>query len=55
MDSDRPVIGFCIYCKQEIYADEAFVKSGQNLYHASNTEEHDNCYLLMIDEIEGEE
>lgn len=52
MDNDRPVIGYCIYCKGKIYTGEAFVVSGNNTYHASETNDHDNCYRLVI---EGEE
>ena len=46
------IIGFCVYCKGEIYADEPFVKSGENLYHASENENHDNCWKLIIKDLE---
>ena len=49
MKSDRPIIGYCSYCKEEIYAGEAFVVSSNNMYHASETNEHDNCYMLIIE------
>jgi len=52
MESDRPIVAYCVYCKLPIYAGEAFVVSGNNTYHAKENEKHDNCYLLVI---EGEE
>ena len=53
MESDRPIIGYCSYCKEKIYAGEAYVIYEDAIYHASETNEHDNCYLLII-EGEGE-
>ena len=53
MDSDSPIIGYCIYCKLPIYLGEFFVKKDNNIYHSQETEEHDNCYNL-IKQIEEE-
>ena len=38
-----------MYCKNPIYAGETYVVSGKNKYHASETGEHDNCYMLLIE------
>ena len=42
------IIGYCLYCKNPIYINEPFANVDNNLYHASENEEHDNCYLLII-------
>ena len=49
------IIGWCSYCKEEIIAGEAFVVVKNNIYHACETELHDNCYRLVIDELEEKE
>jgi len=49
---DKPVVGWCTYCKEEIYAGEAFVVVEYKMYHACETDEHDNCFNLIKEEEE---
>ena len=48
------IVGWCSYCKEAIYSDEPYVIVGYNIYHAKETNEHDNCFSL-ISEGETEE
>ncbi len=41
------IVGFCTYCKEDIYAGEDYVKHNDDMYHI-------DCYDLMRDELSEE-
>jgi len=45
---NRDVVGFCTYCKEEIYDGDITVIVNDNDYHMK-------CYNLIKEELEGEE
>ena len=42
------IIGYCNYCKEEIYDGEMFVVYQGVKYHAQFGEKHDNCFRLVF-------
>ena len=47
MSESEEFIGWCMYCKAEIYADQDYAKRKGKWYH-------DECYDLMKEELDDE-
>lgn len=45
---ERKEIGFCVYCKEEIYKGDSYVVRNNNKYHH-------NCFELMKEEFYEED
>jgi len=48
MENNRDVVGFCVYCKEELYDGDDYVVVNGNDYHLE-------CYKLIKKELEGED
>ena len=48
---NREVIGWCFWCKEEIYEGEGHILVGKNLYHYDPVNYYKNCFYP--EDVEG--
>ena len=43
-------VGYCIYCKNEIWSDEKYIKTDKGYYHHDTKNNLHNCYFPELEE-----